>query len=300
MVNRDGGDALFAALGLAGARRRAWRSRSSSWTTAPQPEERARIARESPAARVVAFSRNLGFAGAANEGIARTRAPFVLLLNNDAVLEPDYVARLAARLALDERLAAAQGLVLTAGRRAGRHGGSRLERPRARRCRVLAGADAVGRAARALRGLGRLGDGDAVPARGARGRRPAGRGLRRARSSRTTRTWTCRCACCARAGASPATRAPAPGTRARARAAARRSGARSGRRATAGGRSFATSTPRSSRRAPRPSCARTWRTCAPSAGRAPCCRCSSGRACRSWRCARGTSRAGSRNGRAAP
>jgi GT2 family glycosyltransferase len=38
----------------------------------------------------------------------------VLLLNNDATLDPDYTARLAARLVLDERLAAAQGLVLTA------------------------------------------------------------------------------------------------------------------------------------------------------------------------------------------
>ena len=64
--------------------------------------------RASPLARVVAFSRNLGFAGAANEGIARTRAPFVLLLNNDAVVEPDYVARLAARLEFDGRLAAAR------------------------------------------------------------------------------------------------------------------------------------------------------------------------------------------------
>ena len=63
---------------------------------------------------MVPFSRNLGFAGAANEGIARTRSPYVLLLNNDATVAPDYAARLAARLALDERLAAAQGLVLTA------------------------------------------------------------------------------------------------------------------------------------------------------------------------------------------
>ena len=61
----------------------------------------------------MAFSRNLGFAAAANEGIARTRSAFVLLVNNDAVLAPDYAARLAARLALDDRLAAVQGLVLT-------------------------------------------------------------------------------------------------------------------------------------------------------------------------------------------
>ena len=78
------------------------------------PAERERLVREAPAARLVPFPRNLGFAGAVNEGIARTRSPFVLLLNNDATLDPDYTARLTARLALDERLAAAQGLVLTA------------------------------------------------------------------------------------------------------------------------------------------------------------------------------------------
>jgi len=113
VVNRDGGDALFAAL------------RSLEAQTgidlavvvvdnSSSREERERLARELPAVRVVPFSRNLGFAEAANEGIGRTRAPFVLLLNNDAVLAPDYVARLAARLALDERLGAIQGLVTTA------------------------------------------------------------------------------------------------------------------------------------------------------------------------------------------
>ena len=112
MVNRDGGDALFAAL----------RSLEAQVgidlaivvvDNASASEERQRISLEFPGARLVPFSRNLGFAGAANEGIARTRSPFVLLLNNDAVLAPDYVARIAARLALDERLAAVQGLVLT-------------------------------------------------------------------------------------------------------------------------------------------------------------------------------------------
>jgi GT2 family glycosyltransferase len=112
VVNRDGGSALFRAL--ASLERQTGVALSVVVVdNGSSPEERARIAREAPAARVVAFSRNLGFAGAANEGIARTRSPFVLLLNNDAVLEPDYVARLAARLELDERLAAVQGLVLS-------------------------------------------------------------------------------------------------------------------------------------------------------------------------------------------
>lgn len=117
VVNRDGGDALFAALSSLKAQAGA-DAAIVVVDNASQASERERISAEYPQARVVAFSRNLGFAGAANEGIARTRSPFVLLLNNDAVLAPDYVARLAARLTFDERLAAVQGLVLTAdGRR---------------------------------------------------------------------------------------------------------------------------------------------------------------------------------------
>lgn len=111
VVNRDGGDALFRALASL-ERQQDVRLSAVVIDNASADAERRRIAAEAPFARVIPFSRNLGFAGAANEGIARTRAPFVLLLNNDAVLEPDYAARLAARLAGDDRLAAAQGLVL--------------------------------------------------------------------------------------------------------------------------------------------------------------------------------------------
>jgi GT2 family glycosyltransferase len=112
VVNRDGGDALFAAVRSLEAQRGVDLS-VVVVDNASHSAERERLAREAPEARVVSFSENRGFAGAANEGIARSRAPFVLLLNNDAVLSPDYVARLAARLALDDRLAAVQGLVLS-------------------------------------------------------------------------------------------------------------------------------------------------------------------------------------------
>jgi GT2 family glycosyltransferase len=113
VVNRDGGDSLFAAIRSLSAQREVGLT-VLVVDNASRPEERERLAREARGVRVVPFSRNLGFAGAANEGIARTRSAFVLLLNNDATVAPDYVARLAARLALDERLAAVQGLVLTA------------------------------------------------------------------------------------------------------------------------------------------------------------------------------------------
>lgn len=113
VVNRDGGDAFFAALSSVHAQSGVDAS-IVVVDNASDPSERERLTRDFPEVRLVAFSRNLGFAEAADEGIARGRSPFVLLVNNDAVLSPDYTARLAARLTLDDRLAAAQGLVLTA------------------------------------------------------------------------------------------------------------------------------------------------------------------------------------------
>ena len=112
VVNKDGGEALFRAL----ASLRGQRGVTLSVVVvdnASLAAERERLARLDPAPRVIAFSRNLGFAGAANEGISRTASPFVLLVNNDAVLEEGYAARLVSRLREDGRLAAAQGLVVS-------------------------------------------------------------------------------------------------------------------------------------------------------------------------------------------
>ena len=112
VVNRDGGDAFFAALSSVVLQREVDAAVVVVDNGSQEPE-RERLRKDFPQVRVVAFPRNLGFAGAANEGIARGRSPFVLLVNNDAILPPEYAARLAARLELDERLAAVQGLVLT-------------------------------------------------------------------------------------------------------------------------------------------------------------------------------------------
>jgi GT2 family glycosyltransferase len=111
VVNRDGDQPLFDLLGSL-ERQTGIDLSVVVVDNGSRESERERLARDAPAARVVSFSRNLGFAAAANEGIARTRSPYVLVVNNDAVLAPDYAARLAARLALDERLSAVQGLVL--------------------------------------------------------------------------------------------------------------------------------------------------------------------------------------------
>lgn len=113
IVNRDGGDPLFEAIRSLEAQQGIDIS-VVVVDNGSRPAERERLRSEAPKVRIVPLSRNLGFSRAANEGIARTRASLVLLLNNDAALDPSYVARLAARLALDERLAGAQGVVLSA------------------------------------------------------------------------------------------------------------------------------------------------------------------------------------------
>ena len=56
------------------------------------------FAREMPEATLVENSANLGFAGAANQGIANTAGEFVLLLNPDVVLKPDFLETLVTAL----------------------------------------------------------------------------------------------------------------------------------------------------------------------------------------------------------
>lgn len=61
---------------------------------------------ESLGAHVVRNAENRGFAAAANQGARLGRAPLILFLNPDAVVEPDDLRRLARALASDDRLAA--------------------------------------------------------------------------------------------------------------------------------------------------------------------------------------------------
>src|SRR5437868_4390690 len=49
-----------------------------------------------PRVRVISLASNLGFGAAVNRGIIATTAPFVVLVNNDAVCEPGFVAALLA------------------------------------------------------------------------------------------------------------------------------------------------------------------------------------------------------------
>ena len=54
------------------------------------------LAEAYPQVRVIALPSNLGFGAAVNRGIVATTAPFVVLVNNDAVCEPGFVAALLA------------------------------------------------------------------------------------------------------------------------------------------------------------------------------------------------------------
>ncbi|HUP43486.1 MAG TPA: glycosyltransferase, partial [Thermoanaerobaculia bacterium] len=64
--------------------------------------------------RRIDLPRAVGFAAAVNLGIAASRAPFVAVVNDDAVVEPGWLAALLAALEAEPRAAAAQGVNLQA------------------------------------------------------------------------------------------------------------------------------------------------------------------------------------------
>lgn len=65
---------------------------------------------------VVRNRHNRGFAAAANEALRRTTAPWVLALNPDCRLAPDYLERLGGAVSTLQRVGAATGLLLRAAR----------------------------------------------------------------------------------------------------------------------------------------------------------------------------------------
>jgi GT2 family glycosyltransferase len=68
---------------------------------------------EFPEIRIVRSARNLGFAGGCNLGIRNSRAPYVALLNNDALVTPDWLRPLVEALDGDGGLAAVQPKLLS-------------------------------------------------------------------------------------------------------------------------------------------------------------------------------------------
>jgi GT2 family glycosyltransferase len=73
------------------------------------------LARRFPDVHVVRNGTNTGFAGGVQAGLAVVDTPFVALLNNDAVAEPDWLARLTAALETHSDAAAVTSRLLLAG-----------------------------------------------------------------------------------------------------------------------------------------------------------------------------------------
>ena len=73
-------------------------------------------------ATVIVSAVNIGFAAAANELIRRTRSPYVLLLNPDASLAPDYLEQLCGVAESDPRIGSLTGKLV----RPGPFGGPRV------------------------------------------------------------------------------------------------------------------------------------------------------------------------------
>ena len=65
-----------------------------------------------PQVELLALDENRGYAGGANAGISAARGEFVMVMNPDVILAPDHLATLAARLADDLSIGAAQGKLL--------------------------------------------------------------------------------------------------------------------------------------------------------------------------------------------
>ncbi len=71
-----------------------------------------RLQAEDPELEVIVNERNVGFARAANQAVARARGRWFLLLNLDVELEPDYVERLLAAGERSPRVSSVTGRLL--------------------------------------------------------------------------------------------------------------------------------------------------------------------------------------------
>src|SRR3974377_2214377 len=65
--------------------------------------------------RLIKNERNLGFAAAQNQAIRCSRAPWVLALNPDVLLQPDFIANLLEAAAADPRAGTICGKLLSIG-----------------------------------------------------------------------------------------------------------------------------------------------------------------------------------------
>jgi GT2 family glycosyltransferase len=70
------------------------------------------VAAEFPAVKVLALSENRGYAGGCNEGVRQSDSEYVLLLNDDTVMEPQTLGELVRALDNDAQIALAQPKLL--------------------------------------------------------------------------------------------------------------------------------------------------------------------------------------------
>jgi GT2 family glycosyltransferase len=83
-----------------------------------------------PGITLLPQGKNQYFCRGSNIGLAATSAPFVLLLNNDAFLEPDYIERALEPMLRDERVGAVTGKILRPDRETVDSAGQELARSR--------------------------------------------------------------------------------------------------------------------------------------------------------------------------
>lgn len=75
-----------------------------------------RVSRFGPPVRLLSNAINNGFAGGQNQAIARTDSDYVLVLNPDVALEPDYIARIVEAMENDPEAGCATGRLVLAER----------------------------------------------------------------------------------------------------------------------------------------------------------------------------------------
>jgi GT2 family glycosyltransferase len=75
------------------------------------------VATEYPQVRVLRLAENLGFCGGNNAGVRIARGEYLVLLNNDTVVEPDWLEPLYTTIVSDPRIAACDSKVLYSGAR---------------------------------------------------------------------------------------------------------------------------------------------------------------------------------------
>ena len=114
VVTYDGAALLPACLDALAAQRSRWTWQTWVVDNASRDDTGDLLASRYPEVRVVRNDRNLGFAGGNNVALRQSRTPYVVLLNNDAVVQPGWLDGLVAVLAADghDRVAAVTGKVL--------------------------------------------------------------------------------------------------------------------------------------------------------------------------------------------